>query len=97
MGFLMKDRCLFPERPLSINRDDFKIRIGKGVGKDLSGVGLDAVRTRRNPGREWTNLQSDCRPDIFSRKCRRIEHIDCMRIVFVNSSDHARDWREEMV
>ena len=29
MSFLMEDGCLFPERPLGINCDDFKDRIGE--------------------------------------------------------------------
>src|SRR5258707_4317662 len=97
MGFLMKDRCLFPECPLGINSYDLKDRIGEGFRKGLSSIRLDAVRAGRNPRRKWANLQSDCGPDIFSLKRCRVEHVDGMRVVLVNSGDYARDRREEMV
>ena len=47
MGFLMEDRCPFPERPLGINSDDLKDRIGEGFRKGLSGIRLDAVGVGR--------------------------------------------------
>ncbi len=47
MGFLMKDCCLFPECPLGINGDDIKNWIREGLGKGLSGIRLDAMRTGR--------------------------------------------------
>src|SRR5260370_2134604 len=97
MGFLMKDRCLLQECPLGINSDGLKDRIGEGFRKGLSSIRFDAVRAGRNPGRKWANLQSDCGPDIFSLKRCRVEHVDGMRVVLVNSGDYARDRPKAML